>query len=204
MFASFLGGVLLALFEGDGSPPDSGAALVGGGVMFDDICGQIGALVPGGGWQGGAAQAYSAKSLAQSHHAKLLGDLDRVAGELVSSQADGVQRIRYAVMAAIGLVAATGAWCLYLETTQGPAGQLASLKVACSVCGGVAAFFIGYLITLAIMTSRNASKLQDVTQRAADMVTRLAAPRAPVTGVADAALSASNVRSGLGADDAAP
>ncbi|MDC8985697.1 hypothetical protein PR370_27360, partial [Mycobacterium marinum] len=31
-----------------------------------------------------------------------------------------------------------------------------------------------------------------------------AAPRAPVTGVADAALSASNVRSGLGADDAAP
>ncbi|WP_142926714.1 EspA/EspE family type VII secretion system effector [Mycobacterium marinum] len=197
VFASFLGGVLLALFEGDGSPPDSGAALVCGGVMFDDVCGQIGALVPGGGWQGWAAQAYSAENLAQSHHAKLMGDLDRVAGELVSSQAEDVQRMRYAVMAAIGLVAATGAWCLYLETTKGPAGQLASLKVACGVCGGVTLFFIGYLITLAIMTSRNASKLQELTQRAAALC-------APVAGLADAAFSGSNSRSGSGADDTAP
>ncbi|MDC9002997.1 hypothetical protein PR370_27485, partial [Mycobacterium marinum] len=68
----------------------------------------------------------------------------------------------------------------------------------------MAVFLIGSQIDLANRTSQNETKLQDVTQRAADMAAGLAAPRAPVTGVADAALSASNVRSGLGADDAAP
>ncbi|WP_261900153.1 EspA/EspE family type VII secretion system effector, partial [Mycobacterium marinum] len=172
--------------------------------MFDDVCGQIGALVPGGGWQGGAAQAYSAENLAQSHHAKLMGDLDRVAGELVSSQAEGVQRMRWVVGIAMLVVSGTGAYYRYLETTQGPAGQLASLKVACSVCGCVAVFLIGSQIDLANRTSQNETRLQDVTQRAADMVTRLPAPCDPVGGVADAALSASNVRSGSGADDTAP
>lgn len=165
-----LGGVLACL--GDGSP-DTGDRLVSDGSMFDEVSAHIASLVPGDGWQGLAAQAYSAQNLAQSQRAKVIGDLDQETGDLVSAQAEAVQEVRYVVVAEIATAAATLAFCIYAETTMGPTGQILSLHVAVPVCTVAIAVLAGFLIDLAITTSRNASKAQEMAQRLAEMVTSL-------------------------------
>uniref|UniRef100_UPI003566D274 EspA/EspE family type VII secretion system effector n=1 Tax=Mycobacterium marinum TaxID=1781 RepID=UPI003566D274 len=148
--------------------PDQGGCLVKGAAMFDDLGAQIAALVPDSGWQGSAARAYGAHTLAQSRHSTLMADLDRLAAELVSSQADDVKQARTALWAAIGFVSAYLLICLGIEL-QGPEGQLLSFNFAVVVCGAVLGISALVLHDLAKKTSRRASSLQTTTQRLSDM-----------------------------------
>nr|WP_247649904.1 EspA/EspE family type VII secretion system effector [Mycobacterium ulcerans] len=160
-----LGGELAWL--GHASPDQSGC-LVKGAAMFDDLGAQIAALVPDSGWQGSAAHAYGAHTLAQSRHSTLMADLDRLAAELVSSQADDVKQARTALWAAIGFVSAYLLICLGIEL-QGPEGQLLSFNFAVVVCGAVLGISALVLHDLAKKTSRRAGSLQTTTQRLSDM-----------------------------------
>ncbi|BCI86285.1 hypothetical protein NIIDMKKI_14910 [Mycobacterium kansasii] len=150
--------------------------------MFDDAGTQIAALAPDGGWQGSAAHAYVTQNLAQSQHAKLIGDLEHLAGDLVSAQADAVQRVRYVVYTEMAAVAAALAFCIYAETTMGPAGQILSSQVAPAVCGVALAVLVGFLIDLWITTSQNASTAQAATHRLTDMLATLPTPSDPIPG----------------------
>lgn len=174
-----LGIVLASLGQGS---PDSGDRLVRSGSMFDDAGTQIAALAPDGGWQGSAAHAYVTQNLAQSQHAKLIGDLEHLAGDLVSAQADAVQRVRYVVYTEMAAVAAALAFCIYAETTMGPAGQILSSQVAPAVCGVALAVLVGFLIDLWITTSQNASTAQAATHRLTDMLATLPTPSDPIPG----------------------
>ncbi|BCI86294.1 hypothetical protein NIIDMKKI_15000 [Mycobacterium kansasii] len=93
---------------------------MGSGSKFDEVGDRIAALVPDGGWQGLAAQAYLSQNLAQSQRAKVIRDLDHQTGDLVSAQAQAVVNAREA--ANIGMVIAGIALgvCATCEATMGP------------------------------------------------------------------------------------
>ncbi|ARG54780.1 EspA/EspE family type VII secretion system effector [Mycobacterium kansasii] len=164
-------GVVLALL-GQGRP-DPGDRLVASRSMFNEVSAQIEALVPGGGWQGSAAQAYVAHNLAQSQRAKLMRDLDHLAADLVSAQGDLVEKIRYFVIALLGGVGLLGAYCFYLEQFEGAPGRLLSLQIASLMFLFVITSLLSVLGFFAIATYRNASNLQAATQRLTHMVTTL-------------------------------
>lgn len=179
-----LGGVLPWL--GDGSP-DGGDRFAGSRAMFDRVSGQIAALVPDGGWQGSAAQAYSTRNLAQSQHAKMMRDLDYQIGQLVSNQAEAVERVRSVVITEMVAIGCTFAFCIYCEATMGPAGKILSRRTATVICAFALAVVVGFLIDLAIRTSRNASKARAMTQKLTEMLTRLPALSRPMSGSPDMA-----------------
>ncbi|EPQ79109.1 EspA/EspE family type VII secretion system effector [Mycobacterium marinum] len=164
-----LGGALAWLGNG---LPDVGDALARSGAMFDRAGAQISALGPDAGWQGTAAAAYVAQNQAQSQHAGLMADLDRLAAELVSSQAHGVETARDVVILEILVVMILFGACVVFEL-EGPAGQLLSFKIAIPICGAALAVAAGFLIDLAVRTSGKASSLEAVTQRLTAMVAAL-------------------------------
>ncbi|AGZ50149.1 EspA/EspE family type VII secretion system effector [Mycobacterium kansasii] len=177
-----LGGMLGWL--GDGSP-DAGDRLVASGSVFDDVSAQIAALIPDGGWQGLAAQAYVGQNLAQSQRAKMMGDLDRLAGGLVSAQAPAVSDTRRWLLYEMITVAAVGVGCLALEEFGGPAGQQASLAVAVVVCAAALGVAIDKMVSLKNTTSQNATNLQGLTQRLTAMATTSPTPSTPIPGLPD-------------------
>ncbi|EUA93431.1 hypothetical protein I551_0014 [Mycobacterium ulcerans str. Harvey] len=83
--------------------------------MFDDVGAQVAALGPDGGWRGNAAQAYWVQNLAQSRHATLMADLDRLTAGLVSSQADAVKQARERLSVLIAVVLGVLVVCAGLE-----------------------------------------------------------------------------------------
>ncbi|RFZ42525.1 ESX-1 secretion-associated protein EspA [Mycobacterium marinum] len=161
----FLGGGLAWL--GDGGP-EPGGCLIGSGAMFDDVAAHIAGLDPEGRWQGAAARAYSAQNSAQSQHAALIADLDRLAAELVSSQSGAVQDARDFICGEIGFVLFVFALCIYLEL-QGPEGQLASVQVAVPLCSSMLFLAAFRLILLHGTTSRNANDVEAVAQQLTDI-----------------------------------
>ncbi|POX90688.1 hypothetical protein C3477_28805, partial [Mycobacterium kansasii] len=94
--ASTLGGLLIVRVSLGFGNPDTGDRFVGSGSKFDEVGDRIAALVPDGGWQGLAAQAYLSQNLAQSQRAKVIRDLDHQTGDLVSAQAQAVVNAREA------------------------------------------------------------------------------------------------------------
>ncbi|MDC9006971.1 EspA/EspE family type VII secretion system effector [Mycobacterium marinum] len=164
-----LGGLLAWLGHGF---PDQGDRMDSSGSMFDGVIAQIAALGPDGGWQGSAARAYGARNLAQSQHTGLMADLDRLAAELVSAQADDVHKVRSTLWALVAIVSVLLVVCIGLEL-QGPEGQLVSFYSALPICG-TALFVAAVALTfLAVTTSRNASAVQAATQRLTAMVAAL-------------------------------
>ncbi|WP_443987211.1 EspA/EspE family type VII secretion system effector [Mycobacterium marinum] len=163
--------------------PDPGDRLVSGGSMFDEFGTLIAALVPEAGWQGAASRAYIAQALAQSQRAKLMGELDR----LVSSQADAVKAVRYAVAAEMVAVAITGAYCVYQEGL-GPTGLLMSARVALVVCTLAMLVLVGCLIYLLVTTARNTRDLHAAGQRLTDMLALLPNSLGAIPAPADMAL----------------
>ncbi|WP_373146076.1 EspA/EspE family type VII secretion system effector [Mycobacterium marinum] len=152
--------------------PDQGDRLDSSGSMFDGVIAQIAALGPDSGWQGSAARAYGARNLAQSQHTGLMADLDRLAAELVSAQADDVHKVRSTLWALVAIVSVLLVVCIGLEL-QGPEGQLASFYSALPICG-TALFVAAVALTfLAVTTSRNASAVQAATQRLTALVAAL-------------------------------
>ncbi|RFZ47782.1 hypothetical protein MSS2_05071 [Mycobacterium marinum] len=170
------------------TPPEEGDSVVRSGVMFDQLSGQIAALVPEEGWQGIAAQAYAGQTLAQSQHARLMGDLDRLSAGLVASQAEIVKTVRTGVIALMVIVAGTGAVCLYIEGALGPAGWRLSQNIAGVVCVGALTSWFGLLVYGGIASDRNRRSLQVLTQRLTDMMTNLPNWSGPVPALADAAV----------------
>ncbi|WP_236714287.1 EspA/EspE family type VII secretion system effector, partial [Mycobacterium pseudoshottsii] len=167
---------------------NNAGALVRSGVMFDQLSGQIAALVPEEGWQGIAAQAYAGQTLAQSQHARVMGDLDRLSAGLVASQAEIVKTVRTGVIALMVIVAGTGAVCLYIEGALGPAGWRLSQHIAGVVCVGALTSWFGLLVYGGIASDRNRRSLQVLTQRLTDMMTNLPNWSGPVPALADAAV----------------
>uniref|UniRef100_UPI0035641581 EspA/EspE family type VII secretion system effector n=4 Tax=Mycobacterium marinum TaxID=1781 RepID=UPI0035641581 len=173
-----LGGLLALLGEGG---PFRGDVLDSSGSMFDGVSAQIAALGPDGGWQGSAARAYGARNLAQSQHTGLMADLDRLAAELVSAQADDVHKVRSTLWALVAIVSVLLVVCIGLEL-QGPEGQLVSFYSALPICG-TALFVAAVALTfLAVTTSRNASAVQAATQRLTAMVAALTTGSDAVAG----------------------
>lgn len=170
------------------TPPEEGDSVVRSGVMFDQLSGQIAALVPEEGWQGIAAQAYAGQTLAQSQHARVMGDLDRLSAGLVASQAEIVKTVRTGVIALMVIVAGTGAVCLYIEGALGPAGWRLSQHIAGVVCVGALTSWFGLLVYGGIASDRNRRSLQVLTQRLTDMMTNLPNWSGPVPALADAAV----------------
>ncbi|WP_181024824.1 EspA/EspE family type VII secretion system effector [Mycobacterium kansasii] len=187
-----LGGVLAGL--GDGSP-DPGVELVDGGSMFCDVGAQIAALVPDGGWQGLAAQAYVAQNLAQSHRAKMMADLDHHTAGLVSAQAQTVFNAFAWLIGEIITVATVGRGCYALEMWGGPVGQEVSLAVALVVCTAAIEVTIYLIVSLLKTTHSHANKLHALTQRLTDMLTRLPALSDPISGLPDTPLPPSHSES---------
>lgn len=170
------------------APPEEGDSFVHSGVMFDQLSGQIAALVPEEGWQGIAAQAYAGQTLAQSQHARLMGDLDRLSAGLVASQAEAVKAFRIGMVALVAIVAGAAAVCFKIELTLGPAGFRLSRIIALVVCFGVVVTW-SYLFSRASDASdRNRRSLQVLTQRLTDMMTNLPNWSGPVPALADAAV----------------
>ncbi|CDM79431.1 conserved hypothetical transmembrane protein [Mycobacterium marinum E11] len=167
--------------------PDPGDRLVSGGSMFDEVGTLIAALVPEAGWQGAASRAYIAQALAQSQRAKLMGELDRLVADLVSSQADAVKAVRYAVAAEMVAVAITGAYCVYQEGL-GPTGLLLSARVALVVCTLAMLVLVGCLIYLLVTTARNTRDLHATGQRLTDMLALLPKSLDAIPAPADMAL----------------
>ncbi|MDC8985581.1 EspA/EspE family type VII secretion system effector [Mycobacterium marinum] len=136
--------------------------------MFAEVGAQIASLDPEGLWQGTAERAYSAQKLAQSQHAALIADLDRLAAELVSSQSEAVQDARDFIYGEIGFVLFVFAVCIYLEL-QGPEGQLASIQFAIPLCILMLFFAAFRLVLLQVTTSQNASDMQALAQQLTDI-----------------------------------
>ncbi|WP_142926742.1 EspA/EspE family type VII secretion system effector [Mycobacterium marinum] len=175
--------------------PDQGDGLVSSGSIFDDVGAQIAALDPSGGWQGSAAQAYWAQNLTQAQYATLMTDLDRLAAELVSSQARAVKKVRDAVLGLIALIVFVFFLCSVLECKGGPEGQLASFHLAALVCSAVLFITFLALIDLAVKTSGHASDMQAVTQRVNNMSAALSAYSSTISGSPEMALAPANCRS---------
>ncbi|WP_420220469.1 EspA/EspE family type VII secretion system effector [Mycobacterium marinum] len=148
--------------------PEQGDRLVSSGAMLDQLGAQIAGLLPDGGWQGAAAQAYGARTLAQSRHTALMADLDRLTAELVSDQADTLETGRKVFQA---LIWWTVWWLLACLACEGQGNPITSRN--CAIANSVFTQSMAGL-TLALVssrTSRNANELQAVTQRLTDMST---------------------------------
>ncbi|WP_373193199.1 EspA/EspE family type VII secretion system effector [Mycobacterium marinum] len=172
-------GLLLALLGEAG--PSRGESLDRSGSMFDGVSAQIATLDPDGGWRGNAARAYGAKNLAQSQHTTLVADLDRLTGELVSSQADAVKRARDLLSAEIWIVLVLLVVCIGLEL-HGPEGQILSFHIAIPICTMAVFTAATALGVLAATTSQNASAVQAATQRLAAMMAALTTGSDTVAG----------------------
>lgn len=167
---------------GDESP-EQGDRLASSGSLFDDVGAQVAALGPDGGWRGNAAQAYWVQNLAQSRHATLMADLDRLTAGLVSSQADAVKQARERLSVLIAVVLGVLVVCAGLEL-GGPEGQLPSFHIAVAACGVVQVAAVAILIGLANKTSSNASSLRAATQRATEMLAARSARSDAIPGSA--------------------
>ncbi|EUA19605.1 hypothetical protein I545_1874 [Mycobacterium kansasii 662] len=203
--ASTLGGLLIVRVSLGFGNPDTGDRFVGSGSKFDEVGDRIAALVPDGGWQGLAAQAYLSQNLAQSQRAKVIRDLDHQTGDLVSAQAQAVVNAREA--ANIGMVIAGIALgvCATCEATMGPPGQILSFQIALFMCSPAVALVVVFLIELAVAASQNASKLQAMTQRLTDLVTSLPTRSGPIPGLTDSTFPPAHPRSEFdGADPVVP
>lgn len=163
-------GLLLALLGEAG--PSRGESLDRSGSMFDGVSTQIATLDPDGGWRGNAARAYGAKNLAQSQHTTLVADLDRLTGELVSSQADAVKRARDLLSAEIWIVLVLLVVCIGLEL-HGPEGQILSFHIAIPICTMAVFTAATALGVLAATKSQDASAVQAATQRLTAMAAAL-------------------------------
>ncbi|MDC8985523.1 EspA/EspE family type VII secretion system effector [Mycobacterium marinum] len=186
MTESILGAMLGLL--GDGGP-EKGDRLKGSGSTFDDLAVRVATLDPRGGWRGGAAHAYGARTRAQSQHATLMADLDRLAAELVSAQAHAVNRSRDLVTGEMVAVASLLPVCIVLELM--PTGQELSFVFAAVPCAiAVAGAVIG-VIALECTTSQNSSNLRTATRRSTDMAAALSnsSPTTPGASDADSALA---------------
>ncbi|WP_261899016.1 EspA/EspE family type VII secretion system effector, partial [Mycobacterium marinum] len=204
----FLFWVLLGLL-GDGAP-EQGDRLRGSASMFDDLGMRVAALDPRGGWRGGAAHAYRARTRAQSQHATLMADLDRLTAQLMSSQAQAVKDTRRVVSVAIGLVWVSLLCCVALEATGEPWAEAMSFYIAIAACG-VALLVTGIALEdLRRTTSRNAQDMRAVAQHGTDTVAALptgtrAALRRPVLASPDAGVDpAEGVSPFAAADHTAP
>ncbi|MDC8985602.1 EspA/EspE family type VII secretion system effector [Mycobacterium marinum] len=180
----------VAHVDTDGDP-EWGDRLKDSASMFDHLGGQIAALVPDGGWQGVAAQAYQAQNIGQSRHAELMVDLDRHVAELVSSQAQEVSDLgQFLVVRAVITFLVVLPSCLALEAS----GYLEfSLILALGWCTTVLAIAISRRVHLAHTTSRNADEVRAAAQRVTDLVAALSrhgesAVGSPVTASPDAGL----------------
>ncbi|ARG59730.1 EspA/EspE family type VII secretion system effector [Mycobacterium kansasii] len=177
-----LGTVLLGLGV---KTPDTGDRFVASRAIFDDVSAQIAALVPDGGWQGSAAQAYLAQNLAQSQRAKLMGDLDHLSGDLVSAQAETIQNARTVVFLIMVFVGFLLVICVTAELNGGPAGQILSYQLALKGCTLALSAVDACLVWLMITTSRNTRNLQILAQELTDTMTRLPTLSDPVPGSPD-------------------
>lgn len=179
-----LTGIWLALGLGS---PDHGADLVRSGSIFDEVSGQIAALVPEDRWQGSAAQAYTSQNRAQSQRTQLMADLDRLAADLVAAQADAIAAIREILLDEIRIIACTYVICLNCELFMGPQGQLWSFRIATIVCD-LAMIVVACCITYLVVTSyQNARSLQAATQSLTGMLAALPMSSDPPAGRPDVA-----------------
>ncbi len=164
-----LGGALAWLGYGF---PERAEGLAGTGSRFGAVSAQIAGLGPEAGWQGSAARAYGAQNRAQSERATLMSNLDRHIADLVTAQAEDVQAVRSVVTGEMVAVAGLCALCLYCESL-GPLGHEVSLAIALTACGVLLAITIGFLIDLAVTTSRNAGDLRAAEQKLTAMLAAL-------------------------------
>ncbi|WP_265339569.1 EspA/EspE family type VII secretion system effector, partial [Mycobacterium marinum] len=187
---------------GDGGP-EQGDRLKGSASMFDDLAARVAALDPRGGWRGGAAHAYGGRTRAQSRHATLMADWDRLTAELVSAQAHAVNRSRDLVTGEMVGVASLLPVCIILELM--PTGQELSFVFAAVPCALALAGAVIGVIALKCTTSQNSSNLLTATRRSTDMASALSnsSPTPPGASDADSA-PAEGISQFAVADDTAP
>lgn len=89
--SNFIWGQLLLLGEGI---PDPGDIFNTGSSLFKQISDKMGLAIPGTNWIGQAAEAYLNQNIAQQLRAQVMGDLDKLTGNMISNQAKYVSDTR--------------------------------------------------------------------------------------------------------------
>ncbi|OSC41507.1 EspA/EspE family type VII secretion system effector [Mycobacterium decipiens] len=167
--SNFIWGQLLLLGEGI---PDPGDIFNAGSSLFKQISEQMGLAIPGTNWIGQAAEAYLNQNIAQQLRAKVMGDLDKLTGNMISNQAEYVSNTRDVLRAMKKMVDGVYKACKKLEKVW-LIGDALSWALAIPSCGLAMAVVGGALLYLTIMTLMNATNLQGILGRLIEMLTTL-------------------------------
>lgn len=171
--SNFIWGQLLLLGEGI---PDPGDIFNTGSSLFKQISDKMGLAIPGTNWIGQAAEAYLNQNIAQQLRAQVMGDLDKLTGNMISNQAKYVSDTRDVLRAMKKMIDGVYKVCKGLEKIP-LLGHLWSWELAIPMSGIAMAVVGGALLYLTIMTLMNATNLRGILGRLIEMLTTLPVPR---------------------------
>lgn len=167
--SNFIWGQLLLLGEGI---PDPGDIFNTGSSLFKQISDKMGLAIPGTNWIGQAAEAYLNQNIAQQLRAQVMGDLDKLTGNMISNQAKYVSDTRDVLRAMKKMIDGVYKVCKGLEKIP-LLGHLWSWELAIPMSGIAMAVVGGALLYLTIMTLMNATNLRGILGRLIEMLTTL-------------------------------
>lgn len=167
--SNFIWGQLLVLGEGI---PDPGDIFNTGSSLFKQISDKMGLAIPGTNWIGQAAEAYLNQNIAQQLRAQVMGDLDKLTGNMISNQAKYVSDTRDVLRAMKKMIDGVYKVCKGLEKIP-LLGHLWSWELAIPMSGIAMAVVGGALLYLTIMTLMNATNLRGILGRLIEMLTTL-------------------------------
>lgn len=167
--SNFIWGQLLLLGEGI---PDPGDIFNTGSSLFKQISDKTGLAIPGTNWIGQAAEAYLNQNIAQQLRAQVMGDLDKLTGNMISNQAKYVSDTRDVLRAMKKMIDGVYKVCKGLEKIP-LLGHLWSWELAIPMSGIAMAVVGGALLYLTIMTLMNATNLRGILGRLIEMLTTL-------------------------------
>lgn len=167
--SNFIWGQLLLLGEGI---PDPGDIFNTGSSLFKQIGDKMGLAIPGTNWIGQAAEAYLNQNIAQQLRAQVMGDLDKLTGNMISNQAKYVSDTRDVLRAMKKMIDGVYKVCKGLEKIP-LLGHLWSWELAIPMSGIAMAVVGGALLYLTIMTLMNATNLRGILGRLIEMLTTL-------------------------------
>lgn len=167
--SNFVWGQLLLLGEGI---PDPGDIFNTGSSLFKQISDKMGLAIPGTNWIGQAAEAYLNQNIAQQLRAQVMGDLDKLTGNMISNQAKYVSDTRDVLRAMKKMIDGVYKVCKGLEKIP-LLGHLWSWELAIPMSGIAMAVVGGALLYLTIMTLMNATNLRGILGRLIEMLTTL-------------------------------
>ncbi|QUR69423.1 EspA/EspE family type VII secretion system effector [Mycobacterium spongiae] len=183
--SNFIWGQLLLLGEGI---PDPGDIFNTGSSLFKQIGDRMGLAIPGTNWIGDAAEAYLNQNIAQQLRAQVMGDLDKLTGNMISNQAEYISNTRDVLRAMKKMVDGVYKACKALEKVW-LVGHGLSWALAVPSCGLAMAVVGGALLYLTIMTASNVANLKGILGRLIEMLTTLPSfpglPNIPIPGLPD-------------------